>query len=88
MAQTAADPLAETFVAMGATRIYRVMGDSLTGLTDALHRQVTIELIHGLNGETFTGCFRKCRHSTGVCSSWHHEFADHSTRRPSGATEV
>jgi pyruvate dehydrogenase (quinone) len=71
MAQTAADRFAETFAAVGATRIYRVVGDSLNGLTDALHRQVKIESVHVQNEGAGTSAAGAAAHLTGelaVCA--------------------
>ena len=39
MAGTVADQVAEALAAAGVNRIYGIVGDSLNGLTDAVHRQ-------------------------------------------------
>src|SRR6476619_7866000 len=46
MAKTVADQFAETLAAAGVKRIYRVVGDSLNGLTDSLRRQAKIAWLH------------------------------------------
>jgi pyruvate dehydrogenase (quinone) len=71
MAQTAADRFVEIFVAVGTTRVYRVLGDSRNGLPDALYRQAKIELIHGRNEEVGTSAAGAVAHLTGelaVCA--------------------
>jgi thiamine pyrophosphate-dependent acetolactate synthase large subunit-like protein len=44
--KTVADRFAETLVIAGVRRIYGIVGDSLTGLTDAIRRQGKIEWVH------------------------------------------
>src|SRR5258706_16481032 len=46
MAKTVAEQFVETFAAAGVKRIYGVVGDSLSGLPDAIRRQGKIEWIH------------------------------------------
>ena len=46
MVGTAADFMAEALQQAGVNRVYGVVGDSLNGFTDALHRLDTIEWIH------------------------------------------
>jgi pyruvate dehydrogenase (quinone) len=65
MAQTAADRFADTLAALGATRIYRVVGDSLNGLTDALHRQVKNDPVRFGNEVVGTSAAGAAAHLTG-----------------------
>jgi pyruvate dehydrogenase (quinone) len=46
MSRTTADFMAETLARAGVKRIYGVVGDSLTGFTDALRRLESIEWVH------------------------------------------
>ena len=46
MTRAVAGQFAGILVAAGVKRIYRVVGDSLNGLTDALRRQGKIEWVH------------------------------------------
>src|SRR6266702_8594118 len=46
MTRTAAEFMAETLRRAGVRRIYGVVGDSLNGFTDALHRQKAIDWVH------------------------------------------
>jgi pyruvate dehydrogenase (quinone) len=49
--KTVADQFAETLAAAGVKRVYGIVGDSLNGLTDALHRQGKVEWVHVRNEE-------------------------------------
>jgi pyruvate dehydrogenase (quinone) len=40
--KTVADQFVETLAAAGVKRVYGIVGESLNGLTDAVHRQGTI----------------------------------------------
>jgi hypothetical protein len=51
--KTVADQFAETLAAAGVKRIYGIVGDSLSGLTDALRRQDKIEWVHVSHKEVF-----------------------------------
>lgn len=44
--QTIAEMIVDTLIAAGVKRIYGVAGDSLNGLSDALHRRGSIDWIH------------------------------------------
>lgn len=46
MAKTVADQFAEILVSAGVKRVYGIVGDSLSGLTDSIRRQGKIEWVH------------------------------------------
>jgi Thiamine pyrophosphate enzyme, N-terminal TPP binding domain len=74
--KTVADQFAETLAPAGAKRIYRIVGDSLNGLTDALRRQGKIEWVHVRHEEGF-----RCQRDD-VCKS---RTADYDKNRPQAA---
>ena len=57
MAKSVADQFVETLAAAGVTRIYGILGDSLSGLTDAVRRQDKIEWLHVRHDQ----CVRRLR---------------------------
>jgi pyruvate dehydrogenase (quinone) len=72
---TVADQFADTLAAASVKRIYGVVDDSLSGLTDSLPRQVKIGLVHVRRAEVaafsagaeadFTGALAVCAGSCG-----------------------
>jgi pyruvate dehydrogenase (quinone) len=71
VAERVADQFAEVLVAAGVKRIYGIVGDSLNGLTDALHRQGKIEWIHVRHEEVAAFAAGAEAHLTGelaVCA--------------------
>src|SRR5262249_45822992 len=71
MAQRGADQFADILVAGGVKSIYRIFGDSLNGLTDALRGQGKIEWIHVRHEEVAAFAAGAEAHLTGelaVCA--------------------
>jgi pyruvate dehydrogenase (quinone) len=71
MSRTVADQFADTLVAAGVKRIYRGVGDSLNGVTDALRRQGKIEWVHVRHEEVGAFAASAEAHLTGslaVCA--------------------
>jgi pyruvate dehydrogenase (quinone) len=71
MAKTVADQFAETLAAAGVKRIYGIVGDSLNGLTDSIHRQGKIEWVHVRHEEVAAFAAGAEAHLTGelaVCA--------------------
>ena len=71
MAKTVADQFAETLAAAGVKRIFRIVGDSLNGLTDSIRRQGKIEWLHVRHEEAAAFAAGAEAHLTGelaVCA--------------------
>lgn len=71
MPTTVADQFAETLAASGVKRIYGIVGDSLNGFTDAIHRQGKIEWVHVRHEEVAAFAAGAEAHLTGsiaVCA--------------------
>ena len=69
--RTVADQFAETLAAAGVKRIYGIVGDSLNGLTDSVHRQGKIEWLHVRHEEVAAFAAGAEAHLTGelaVCA--------------------
>src|SRR5258708_9391090 len=69
--KSVADQFAETLEAAGVKRIYGLVGDSLTGLTDEFRRQRKIEWVHVRHEETAAFAAGADAHLTGslaVCA--------------------
>ena len=69
MVKTVADQFAETLAAAGVKRIYRIVGDSLNGLTDAIRRQGKIEWVHVRHEEVAAFAAGAEAHLTGSLRS-------------------
>ncbi len=68
---TVADQMVETLAAAGVARIYGIVGDSLNGFTDALHRHGGIEWVHVRHEEVAAFAAGAEAHLTGglaVCA--------------------
>jgi pyruvate dehydrogenase (quinone) len=68
---TVAESLVKTLAVAGVKRIYGIVGDSLNGITDALHRDKTIEWVHVRHEEVAAFAAGAEAHVTGelaVCA--------------------
>ncbi|MBV8898878.1 MAG: ubiquinone-dependent pyruvate dehydrogenase [Verrucomicrobia bacterium] len=73
--KTVAELLVDTLAAAGVKRVYGIVGDSLNGITDAIHRHGTVQLAHVRHEETaafaagaeahLTGALTVCAGSSG-----------------------
>ena len=61
--KTAADQFAEILATAGVKCIYRIVGDGLNGLTDAIRRQGKSDWLHGRHEDTAS-------FATGSPSRW------------------
>ena len=71
MAKTVADQFAQTLAFVGVKRVYGIVGDSLNGITDAVHRQGKIEWVHVRHEEVAAFAAGAEAHLTGelaVCA--------------------
>lgn len=71
MAKTVADQFAEILVSAGVKRVYGIVGDSLSGLTDSIRRQGKIEWVHVRHEEVAAFAAGAEAHLTGelaVCA--------------------
>src|SRR3984885_10650576 len=65
MAQTSADPMVGVLAAAGVKRVYGVVGDSLSGFTDAIRRREGIEWLHVRHEEVAAFAAGADAHVTG-----------------------
>src|SRR6267378_2651730 len=71
MTRTVADQMVETLAAAGVERIYGIVGDSLNGFTDSLHRHGGIQWLHVRHEEVAAFAAGADAHVTGglaVCA--------------------
>jgi len=68
MAKTVAEQFVEILAAAGVKRIYGIVGDSLTGLTDAIRRHGKIEWIHVRHEEVAAGAEAHLTGQLAVCA--------------------